>query len=507
MRFVALQQTQYANGWDAYFYLIQLKSWIEQGKMHSPEASLIYPYMRAIQLFSGDYILTYKIVAASLAAFFTVLILGLVKNWSSEFEVNKKNNLLLLIGIWTVFLPHLTYFAAQYPKNLLGIDLFLAFVFFFPMNWVWAFVFFVLNYFGHRLTFGLCGVYVLLFFLKILFIEKIGFLNLKNLFSQQNLISRKIGFVGVSLLLGMIFLAQFFPGTFHFEDIERITTGFSNKLSFQFSPFSFWKEFDNQDRLSIWWKIEIVLAVITFLGSLFLTYFYQKERTKNHQITFSLLGILLLLPFLPWSLTSISYRFFLVFVLLSPIYLFFCLKELPIAFFQNKRIYPIVSLLFIVSFLSWESYSPKKHDPDYAFYATLTRAVQSNIPKETKPELFIVHNALAEYLTFTMGVDALPWQPEYDIAPEKLWRIAGNVTMPELAYFAKKDSIFAEIYRLPGRYALLKEQDWQRIKNNAQKDTILDSEEKMDFLIRAESWSNPYKIRPKFLLRKKYSIF
>jgi hypothetical protein len=496
VRFFALLQTQYANGWDSYFYLIQLKSWIETGSMHSPEASLIYPYMRVLHWFSNDYVFTYKLTSATLSAFFTFLILMLTRLWTNHQDKGKQFFLLLLIGLWTVFSPHLTYFSAQYPKNLLGINLFLGFVYFFPKNYPLAGLLLLLNFFGHRMTFGLSIIYAIFYFwntYKGQFIDKIVLF-----------LSKKYFFIGfVALIIGLGWMNQIFLGTFHFADLERLVEGFSTKIHFQFAPLSFWLDFDENERLTVWWKLELIACVLGFLW-LLLTHLFNSKKNKNSkEVEFLQLGILLLLPFLPWSLTGISYRFFLVFILFCPLFLFFGLINVPDSFFQSKKIYPFVSVLLLMSLSSWQSYSPKKHDPDYAFYSTLTKAIQTKFVEKSMPELFIVHNALAEYFTYTTGIDALPWQPEYSIAPQKLWRIAGDVNMPELAYFAQKDSVFVQIYRLPGRYALMEEQIWQSIKQNAKKDSTLSLEEKNDFLQRAESWNNPFKIRPSFLLNKK----
>jgi len=73
-RYLALQQTTYANGWDAYFYLIQIKSWIEEGTMHSSDSSLIYPLMRVIDWFSDGYVLSFKLTSAFLASTLVVLV-------------------------------------------------------------------------------------------------------------------------------------------------------------------------------------------------------------------------------------------------------------------------------------------------------------------------------------------------------------------------------------------------------------------------------------------------
>jgi hypothetical protein len=496
-RYLSLHQTEYANGWDSYFYLIQLKSWIETGKMHSPETSLIYPYMLSIHWFLGDYILTYKLTAASLSGIFTLLIIALTYLWSENKKPETRLYLPILMGFWTVFSPHLTYFAAQYPKNLLGINLFLGFVYFFPRNYICSLFLLLLNFFGHRLTFSLSLVYAILFGVntcQILFFSKI-----KTFLTQKKFV------LGLGLVLLLFFcLYSFGVRTLHFADLERLLEGFSGKINFQFAPISFWKDFEENSHLSFWWKFEILVGVIAWLA--FVLRFRNFQSFGNvEQSTFFLMGCLLLLPFLPWSLTSISYRFFLVFVLYCPFFLFFLLNNSVFVISSLQKVQTITItfsvVLMLASAWSWQSYSPKKHDPDYGFYATLTRSVQANLTKSITPELFIVHNALAEYFTFTTGFDALPWQPEYEIAPDKLWRIAGNVTVPELEYFAKKDSFFTEIFRLPGRYALLHEQDWQRIKQNARKDMQLDMEEKADFLKRMEAWENPFRVRPGFLKR------
>ncbi|MCR9253149.1 MAG: hypothetical protein NXI20_22240, partial [bacterium] len=53
-------QTEYANGWDAYFYLVQINSLIETGSMHSQEWSLIYPFILVINLIVTDAIIAMK---------------------------------------------------------------------------------------------------------------------------------------------------------------------------------------------------------------------------------------------------------------------------------------------------------------------------------------------------------------------------------------------------------------------------------------------------------------
>ncbi|HRI60333.1 MAG TPA: hypothetical protein PK228_11435, partial [Saprospiraceae bacterium] len=125
LRFVALSQTPFANGWDSYFYLVQLKSMEETGRMHSPEASLIYPYLQLFYRLTGDYVLGLKVGTAVLAGTFTAIVYWLALNrvHKPAFPWGP-----VALASWSVYSPQLTYFAAQYPKNLLGLVLLVAMI-------------------------------------------------------------------------------------------------------------------------------------------------------------------------------------------------------------------------------------------------------------------------------------------------------------------------------------------------------------------------------------------
>ena len=94
------------------------------------------------------------------------------------------------------------------------------------------------------------------------------------------------------------------------------------------------------------------------------------------------------------------------------------------------------------------------------------------------------------------GTDAMPWLPEYAIDSSRLWRIASGVRLPTLQYFAKKENDL-KIKDLGGKYYLLPEYVWQQALARAR------AEQDSDFLEIAESWRNPWKMRPGWLLRKK----
>jgi len=472
LRFWAFNQTPFATGWDSYFYLVQVKSLEETGAMHSPEASLIYPYLQICYWFTGDYVVGMKAGVALLCGIFTLL-------------VCRRGTAFPFLGAWSMFSPQLTYLAAQYPKNLLGLVLFLAFIR--ALDWAvtksrnWLILpvlLLIVNYFGHRMMFVLAVLYLLLWLL----------------FRYKNQIPRAAIKIGIALgvAFGLFLLAgQFFPGLAQVADLGRL----SGTLSWQpqFAPWSFVQSF-GLERIGGWWIFEIAMVIFWWLAGIAT---WKSGRSVSNPALFWLCG-LLLFPFLEWSLTGLAWRMFLVFVLLLP--LAFDFQNIPQ---KNARVLFLTLLVF--SIFSWKSYSPALHDPDYALFQKVTKRAIDHLskslelldsPAPTKPELFIAHNALAEYFTFTTGTDAMPWLPEYTIDSTKLWRIAAGVHGQTLRYFAGAEGAL-KIKDLGGRYFLLPEYVWQSALKNARK------EGDAYFLQTAESWLNPHRFRPAFLLKRK----
>ncbi len=88
LRLASLNQTPFANGWDSYFYLIQLQSLAEKGQMHSEEWTILYPLLCLLNLIF-DYVMATKVLSSLLAACFTT-VLGLIsyiKNKSIEIGI------------------------------------------------------------------------------------------------------------------------------------------------------------------------------------------------------------------------------------------------------------------------------------------------------------------------------------------------------------------------------------------------------------------------------------
>jgi len=506
LRLWAFHQTSFATGWDSYFYLVQIKSLEESGHMHSPEASLIYPYLRLFYWLTGDYVVAMKIGSAVLCGIFTLLLC-------------RRSQSLPLLGAWSLFSPQLTYFAAQYPKNLLGLVLFVAFVR--SLNWaiskqrawmILPIILLTINYFGHRMMFGLAVLYLFLWLgyqykersrrawcfhqahLKQDTQRKHPLRRLHLVFSPSAVMKAGKMLFALGTVLGLFLLAgQIFPGLAHITDLDRLRGTFNWQP--QFAPWSFVQSF-GLERISGWWIFEIAVITGYWLTGLF----YSRKSISNPSL-FWLCGFLLF-PFLEWSLTGLAWRMFLVFVLLAP--LAFDFHNVP-----KKASIVFFTALVAASFFSWKSYSPKLHDPDYALFKRVT--VNANLQLSdpdffgsklsesstlSQPELFITHNALAEYFTFTTGTDAMPWLPEYAVDSSKLWRIAAGVHGQTLRYFAGVENAL-KIKNLGAGYFLLPENVWQLALRNAR------TEGDVYFLETAESWLNPHRIRPAFLLKRK----
>ena len=379
LRLTSLQQTNFANGWDAYFYLIQIKSWVEEGAMHSSDSSLIYPFLRVTCWLSGDYVLGLKLASAFLSSLFVIFVFIFGKKQMSLASA-------FLLATYFLWSPHLTWFSAQYPKNLLGINLLILFFISFEIRFWWiSALLLVANYFGHRMTFILSGIYFFIYFAGKMIPRFLRFLS-----STISIFGVLIFFV--STVLFFLFLAPQFSGTLSFFDLERIGEALAQQP--HFSPLSFYHEYNDNHRLSFFWKMEIGLSVIFYLVGVVLFFF---KKIKLEPLAFFVLCSLLIFPFLEWSLTSMSFRFVLIFVLLTPIFVLSQRVTL-----SNSLTLIASILLSFSSFFSWKSYQPKIHDAPYEKYAKVTQKTFDFL-KNKNPELVIAHNALAEFFTFTTG--------------------------------------------------------------------------------------------------------
>ena len=239
LHFFLLQKTSFATGWDGYYYLIQVKSFLLEGKMHSPDAALFYPLLIFFTRLFSDALFALKFLSALMVAFFIPAAYFCVRRFfpSEPEEAQWSSSVALLMAAYFLFSPVLFYLAAHFPKNLLGFLFLLLFIgsmarlhalFFsgpFPAKTLLSslalsFCFIIAAFLSHRLSAALaflfCGLYLVYFLVK----------------------TRR--FSWFLLLIPGIFLfwllTRTFPGLLHLSDILRLEGLFSS--SAQFAPLS-----------------------------------------------------------------------------------------------------------------------------------------------------------------------------------------------------------------------------------------------------------------------------
>ncbi len=491
-------QTEFANGWDSYFYLIQLKSYIQSGEMHSSDLSLIYPMMVVVQHFANDYIATFKFTACLLTVIliFCTFLVG--------FRITKRIEIALVLASYFCFSPHLTYFASQYPKNLLGFACFLLLALSIPTHknpksqnriakyTVFLFIL-LLNYFGHRMTFILSISLVFIHFV----LQKVA---------------PKVIFSLILSFLVLVGLGTLFPGLLGFADFERFEGILTTTP--QFAPYSFWQSFGgmmDNGRISTAWKWEIVCISIAFFFNIAYGFYSLHKPSENKTparnseffgFSLTIICALLIFPFFAWSLDGIAYRAFLVFMLIVPIAFFLNLHSLLAKKYclsykkaTTSIVWSLTFLLLAISPLNVSGYNYQKHDPPYSLYSKISERVIAQM-RNKELELLICHKSLAEYFTFTTGIDALPWLPEYEIEKKKLWRIASDVPERKIQQYVS-ESNQQSIKKLSVGYHLIREDIWQIFLKELQENGELET------LHQLETWKNPNKIRPPYLLKGK----
>ncbi|GHN03276.1 hypothetical protein WSM22_47650 [Cytophagales bacterium WSM2-2] len=457
VRWVALTQTPYGNGWDSYFYLVQLKSILTEGKMHSPEWTLFYPLLLVCNIFSPDQVISVKILSCLLAGTFSFLV------YCYALKYCIKKEAALLFASITLFSPELTYFTAQWPKNLLGVDLLLALLLAMAHNRkIWIVLLVVLGLFGHRMT-AVLGIGCVAFWLI------------------NKHISPKVWLAAGAGLITLLLITLISPGIINLKDYQRIQNLIATTP--QFSVASFISTF-GWDRISTLWLSELFIVSLLTLTLLAKESSLIIKKVQSDGLMIAMLMLVLWFPFFFWEISGAAYRFFHVGALMTPLILLFLLKSFPYREILNLT---TAIVLCGLSLISWKSYNPQKQDPSYALYDQVTKAVVSNVNGQP-PELIIAHKSLAEYFTYAIGIDAMPWIPDYKIDSTKLWRIA-VLPYPQLfVYYVNSSPV-----RLKSNYYFIKEDQWQQFVKS------LKQNESADLLKAHLTWQNPNEVRPAFL--------
>jgi len=436
--------------------------------MHSSDLSLIYPLLLLTYKVTGDYVLSYKLLTSILCGFLVIIIGLTVKKWTH------KNHLAVLLASLTAFSPHLSYFSSQFPKNLLGIVLFILLLYFIDSKKKLVMLFLIiLNYFGHRMTAVLSIISVTIYF----------FTEIKH--------AKKI------LLFGSIFVllfsgSLFIPGVLNPLDLERFNNILAIEINF---PLKSFQDYFGEYRLSAIWKTEIIVYSLLFY--IFIVLLLVKRDFKNNKYQFVLLMTLMILvaPIYKWSVDGAAFRFYLAFIVLAPLTLTSIHSFLPDKKYLKFSFYIVSGILITVRAFTSYGYNSELHDPSYDFYNSITDMALKKVPQENI-ELIIAHKSLAEYFTFKTGIDVLPWEVEYEVQKEKLWRIVTDIEYQTLKYYTEKEEK-QYLFQVGINYFILRDDVWRKILLK------IENENESDILERLNTWRNPSRIRPNYLLKNK----
>ena len=464
IRFVALNQTRYANGWDGYYYIMQVYTFLEDGKMRAPDYSLIYPYFIIWAYVLKDYILAFKIGASVLAGLFSLSVLFWVKKYlPAKVE-------LYFISAFLMFSPGLTFFSSQFPKNLLGVTFFMFFLTAIREKFSYKIpVFFVLCFLSHRMAAGLA-----------LLIAVVDF------FSRRNKIYGIVfaAAAGLSLLL---------PGVLHIFDLQRFASSLFEGI--HFAPLSFAKSWGVQ-QISAFWFSEMIVLYIVFLVFFSETLYslYKTHTIQRDRIYLMIVLFILVFPFFRFSNGSIGYRFYLVFNLVSVTCLAFCLKYL-----KKVHIFSLALLLAGLSFFSYRSYDPGKFDPPYKLYYKIVDEL-NDYAKTEHANLIVAHQGIAQLVIIHTDIEATNWLPDERLDKSKIVRLAANIQEDEFKkYLTARDFMKIKVIAPFFRYSVLTEDVWEKFIQSVKKNG--DAE----LLNRIGLWKNPVKPKPEYLLKGRKS--
>ena len=400
----------------------------------------------------------YKLTAALLAGCFSGLVVILGKTLTGNAWAG------LLGGLWTLASPSMAYFAASFPKNLMGMDfLLLVLLFDARRKTLPALLSLILAALTHRLTAALS-------FLFLLFRR----LSLRNALLLACFAALGLG------------LSTFLPGLARFSDLARFEGAFSPTPHFPHQAFT---ELMGGSELPLIWRLEFWMGLVLFLG-LAILFFLRRLPESLRPWYGSLLLLLLLLnfPFLKMDALGMGYRFFLAGALFIPLAL------IPIAWCFPLSRFLLFPLFLAAAFWTQSSFSTLPYGPSHADNAHVADRIAAHFENDP-PELLIGHKGMAEHVTFATGIDVLPWLPEYEVDSMELWRISTGIFSMDFRTYLSRDEQ-EEVVELSVYCALLRESLWRRLVARAE---AADDEELLE---RINDWQNPHEMRPGYLLEK-----
>lgn len=459
VRFISLNQTPFANGWDGYYYVMQVHSFLSYGHLQSVDYSLIYPYFTIFSLFIKDYEIAFKVGTAVLSGLLTFSVFHVV------YRSTKSFNLATLAAVYVIFSPGITFFVSQFPKNLLGIILLIPGTYYLvKKKYLLSVLFLVMSLLTHRMT-GALGLILLLC----------------NFIKNVSLKYVLIGSITVLLL-------SFLPGILHYSDFQR----FNGQLTIipQLVILPFLKLNITQGK---WlWILELFLGYSLIIYMIIISCFklLKKEQLETSRILLLVISLIIIFPFFIITYGSMGYRFFLLLPFVLPFFLVVILKKIDD---QNIK---YISILFLIgAFYSYKSYDPSLHDAPNGLYHSMVKAI-INTYDNNEYNLVIAHKGLAEVIIYKTDFDALNWAKPSNISTGKVLRVVHGIPY---GFFNRNipDEFKKQTNWIGTNYCIMPEKNWLELLQWAK---LTKKEEVITLIYQG---NNPLDVRPDYLLKGK----
>jgi len=460
VHYISLAQSDFANGWDGYYYVMQAHSFIEYGYLQSKDYSLIYPYYIFLSFIIEDYVLAFQLGTSLLSATFSITIFYIIYH-----SFDKNLALAMLGAVLTIVSPGVIFYVSQFPKNLLGIIF---------LSWLLYFIYkrklgkmllmTILCFLTHRLSAGLAIIATAVYF--------IHDINWKWIV---------IGFVGLIAL-------TFLPGLLHISDLARFEDAFSAEMHFM--PLEFLQSGITGGNLM--WSIEIWLIVILLLIYLISigNRFIKKKELSIIKAFSIILIAMIILPFFSFSIGSMGYRFFLLAFFGYPILAVYLVKNIP-----RKLVFRIgLGLILLIPF-SIQAYNPAIHDAPNSLYFMIAEEIEKHYD-EQRYSLIIAHKSLAEVIIYHTDFDALNWAPEIEASKDSIARVVHGIPHRYLKQYDEEIQN-GNYLRINHLYALISESSWEKLLTKANK---LQDQQLLELI---QKGNNPMQIRPDFIKKGK----
>jgi len=470
-------ESDVADGFDGYYYVMQLAHLNRTGTFHSPDFNLFYLPLLAANWFLPP-LQAYKTAVAFSGLLYSA-------GWFRVFRTRLDLPESLVMSLLVLVLPLSTFFALQFPKNLLGLAVLLFLVAArLSGKTVETLVCLPLLFFSHRLAFVLGSAFLLCEFLLTKIDKK-----------KTALYGVMAAAAALCVLAFLVFAHHLFPGIVSIHDLVRIAESGTDLFSY-WGPVSF---------LSYWelWRQPAWLADFALMhAGLAIAVYSLLAISHRPQKVFALLPLALLLPIWSFSAGSLGYRLSLNGWALASGLLFMSVPsmipgKLRTLFYadnplSSKRLHPLAYacvLLLLTGLASLSGYDHQRFNPPVALYKEIAlradRALQG-----THTDLIIAHQGIKEQIITLTERDALNWKP--DTQSPHTWRIMANVPDYALLRYLSREEA-SSLQALAAGYYLIQEAVFDRFIERLRAD-------KQDSLLRSiDTWQNPLRQKPSFL--------